>query len=137
MTPLEMAMKLASSSTGCQKHKCPFMTQCKGDYTTCVMKDIALMLRSMYAEVQTKDAVIRGLQDMLLGVHKYTLELEKINKRYHDVVIAFQHGYRPKKKIRRPYKPRTKKSPEEMDGDERYAVEPPRQHEPDFPMVVI
>ena len=101
------------------------------------MKDIALMLRSMHAEIQTKDAVIKGLQDLLLGVHKYTQELEKINKRYHDVVLAFQQGYRPKKKIHRPYKPRVKKTPEEMDGDERYAVEPQKTSDPEPPMVVI
>lgn len=137
MMPLDMAMKLASASAKCERHKCPFMAQCKGDYTTCVMKDIALMLRAQNAEIQTKDAIIRGLQDLLLGVHKYTLELEKINKRYHDVILAFQQGYRPKKKIKRPYKPRKKKTPEEMDGDERYAVEPTRTSEPEPPLVVI
>lgn len=137
MMPLEMAMKLASASATCERHKCPFMGKCKGDYSTCVMKEIALMLRAQNAEIQTKDAVIRGLQDLLLGVHKYTLELEKINKRYHDVVLAFQEGYRPKKKVRRPYKPRKKRTPEEMDGDERYSYEPPKTTEPPPPLVVI
>jgi len=137
MTPLDMAMKLASASATCERHKCPFMGKCKGDYATCVMKEIAFMLRAQNAEIQTKDAIIRGLQDLLLGVHKYTLELEKINKRYHDVVLAFQDGYRPKKKVHRPYKPRKKKTPEEMDGDERYAHEPPKTTEPPPPLVVI
>ena len=137
MMPLDVAMKLASASAGCERHKCPFMTQCKGNYETCAMKEVALILRSQNAEIQTKDNIIRGLQELLLGVHKYTLELEKINKRYHDIVLAFQQGYRPKKKIRKPYKPRKKKTPEEMDGDERYAVEPPRTSEPAPPLVVI
>lgn len=137
MMPLDIAMKLASASTGCQKSKCPFMSKCKGDYSTCVMKEIALMLRSMHAEIQTKDSIIRGLHDILISVQQYTQDLEKINKRYHDVVLAFQQGYRPKKKIRRPYKPRKNKTPEEMDGDERYAFEPPSPNEPPPPTVVI
>ena len=138
MTPLEMAMKLASASATCERHKCPFMAKCKGDYTTCVMKDIALMLRAQNAEINTKDAVIRGLQSLLLGVHQYTLELEKINKRYHDIVVAFQQGYRPKKKVHRMRRaPKPKKDPTEMDGDQRYAYEPPKTTEPPPPLVVI
>ncbi len=137
MMPLDMALKLASASARCEKHKCPFMAQCKGDYTTCVMKEIALMLRSQNAEIKTLEATVKGLRDMLIGVHAYTQELEKINKRYHDIVLAFQHGYRPTKKIYKPYKPRKKKTPEEMDGDKRYAYEPPKETESTPPLVVI
>ena len=138
MMPLDMALKLASASSKCEKHKCPFMAQCKGDYTTCVMKEIALMLRSQNAEIETLRSTVKGLQALLLGVHDYTMELEKINKRYHDIVIAFQEGYRPKKKIYKPRRsPKPKKDPTEMDGDERYAYEPPRTTEPPPPLVVI
>lgn len=142
MMPLDMAMKLSSASAKCERHKCPFMTQCKGEYTTCTMKEIALMLRAQNAEIQTKDAIIRGLQDLLLGVHDYTRELEKINKRYHDVILAFQNGYRPARKMRgkirrSPNKKAMKKDPTEMDGDERYAYEPPKTTEPAPPLVVI
>lgn len=135
MMPLEVAMKLAGASAHCEKRKCPYMAQCKGDYTSCKMKEIALILRSQNAEIETLKTVVRGLQDLLLGVHKYVVDLEKINKNYHDLVIAFQHGYRPKKNARKPYKPRKKKTAEEMDGDERYAQEPEAAEE--FPQVVI
>lgn len=142
MMPLDMALKLASASSKCERHKCPFMTQCKGDYTTCVMKEIALMLRSQHAEIQTKDTIIHGLQDLLMGVYEYTKELEKVNKRYHDIVLAFQNGYRPARKIRgkvrrSPGKKAMKKDPVEMDGDERYAYDPPKTTEPPPPLVVI
>ena len=137
MMPLDVAMKFASASAYCQKHKCPYSGQCKGDYQTCVMKEVALILRSQCAEIDTLKAMIQGLNDILLGVQQYTQELEKANKRYHDIVIAFQHGYRPKKTIRKPYKPRKQKTLEEMDGDERYAVSTPSNYTPPPPTVVI
>ena len=141
MTPLEMAMKLASSSSSCEKHKCPFMSKCKGDYTTCVMKEIALMLRSQNAAIESQNAMIRSYQAMLYAMQQYIQDIEKINKNYHDIVVAFHRGYRPPKRPdgkRGPYKPRVKKlDPVEMDGDERFAYEPPRTKEPDPPLVVI
>ena len=137
MTPLETAMKLASASSKCEKHKCPFMSQCKGDYSTCTMKEIAFMLRSQAAEIDSQKALIAAYQDVIAAIQVYISDIEKINKRYHDMVIAFQHGYRPKKTVRKPYKPRKKKDPTEMDGDERYACEPPPASEPNPPMVVI
>ena len=140
MTPLEMALKLASASSQCAKSKCPFMAKCKGDYTTCVMKDIALMLRSQAAEIDSQKAMINAFQDVLASTHKYIVELEKINKRYHDIVIAFQQGYRPRAKKhnakRSPYK-NAKKSVYEMDGDERYACEPTDTKDSNPPLVVI
>lgn len=135
--PLDVALKLASASANCGKQKCPYAAQCKGDYSTCAMKEIALLLRSQCAEIDTLKATIQGLNDILLGVHKYVQELEKTNKRYHDIVIAFQHGYRPKKTIRKPYKPRKKKTLEEMDGDERFAYKDPSPQEKSAPLVVI
>lgn len=137
MTPQEMALKLASASATCAKHKCPLAAQCKGNYETCGMKEVALIIRSCLARADTLESTVKGLQEMLVAVHQYTVELEKINKRYHDMVIAFQHGYRPKKTVRKPYKPRKKKTTEEMDGDERYAYEPPKTTEPPPPLVVI
>ena len=139
MTPLEMAMKLASASNGCERHKCPFVTKCKGDYTTCVMKDIALMLRSQKAEIDAQNEMIIAFQSVLAATQKYIVEIEKINKRYHDLVIAFQNGYRPKSKRHNPKSrvPKKKLDPIEMDGDERYAVEPPPKQEPIPPIVII
>ena len=143
MTPLEMAMKLASASNGCERHKCPFMSKCKGDYSTCVMKEIALMLRSQAAAIDSQNAMIKAFQDVLAATQRYIVDIEKINKRYHDLIVAFQHGYRPKAKKysikRSPNKnlTRKKKDPVEMDGKERFAYEPPRTTEPAPPMVVI
>lgn len=141
MQPLEMAMSLASASSRCEKHKCPFMSKCKGDYTTCTMKDIALMLRAQNAEIETLRAMVEGLQTLLYGVHDYVQDLEKINKRYHDLVLAFEAGYRPKSRTKKPRrgvrKSLIKKTPEEMDGDERYAYDPPKTTEPAPPLVVI
>ena len=139
MMPLEMATKLASSSATCEKHKCPFMAKCKGDYTTCVMKEIALMLRSQAAEIDSQKAMIDAFIKVVASMQKYVEDLEKVNKRYHDLCIAFQHGYRPRKNVRKPYNTKKKKpkDPVEMDGDERYAYEPPKDKEPDHPLVVI
>lgn len=137
MMPLEMAIKLASASSTCEKHKCPFMAQCKGDYSTCMMKEIALMLRAQNAEIESLQSMVVAFQDVLAATQKYIVDLEKINKRYHDLVIAFQHGYRPKKTVRKPYKPRKKKDPVEMDGDKRYEYSPPPTNDPNPPLVVI
>ena len=133
MTPLETAIKLASASSRCERHKCPFMSQCKGDYTTCFMKEIALMLRAQNAQIESQQSIIKAFQDVLAATQVYIAEIEKINKRYHDIVLAFYQGYRPKKRPdgkRGPYKPRKKKDTTEMDGDERYAQEPERTTEP-------
>ena len=136
----DMANKLASASANCEKHKCPLAGQCKGNYETCGMKEVALMIRSDLAYIEKLEATIQGLQDMLIAVHKYTKDVEKVNKRYHDMIVAFGHGYRPRKphKVRRIYKRHLKpKDPVLMDGDERYAYEPPKTKEPPPPLVVI
>ena len=139
MMPLDMALKLASASNKCEKHKCPFMSQCKGDYTTCTMKEIALMLRAQNAEIESLTAMVDAFQKVLAATQKYIVDIEKINKRYHDLVMAFQHGYRPKAKKYTPkHVPRLKKKdPIEMDGDERYAYDPTPKSEPEPPLVVI
>ena len=128
--------RCASASSRCERYKCPFASQCKGSYETCVMKEIALILRSQTAEIDSLAATVAALRDIITGLHTYITDMEKINKRYHDLVIAFQHGYRPQRTIRKPYKPRKKKEPIEMDGDERYAQLTPL-NEPTPPMMVI
>jgi len=139
MMPLEMAMKLASASASCEKHKCPFMAKCKGDYSTCVMKEIALMLRGQKAEIDSQAEMIKAFQSVLAATQQYIVEIEKINKRYHDLVVAFQNGYRPKAKRYKPKRVPSKKKidPIDMDGKERYAYEPPPTSEPRPPLVVI
>jgi hypothetical protein len=135
MTPLEVAMKLASASSKCEKHKCLFMSQCKGDYSTCVMKEIALLLRSQNAEIDSLKSLVKAYNEILASTQVYIAEIEKINKRYHDLCIAFEHGYRPKNVKRLKRAPKPKKDPAEMDGDIRYAQEPEKKPEP--PLVVI
>ena len=140
MNPLETAMKLAGASSKCEKYKCPFMAQCKGDYTTCGMKEVALIIRSQAAEIDSLKAMIKAYQEIIASTQVYITDLEKINKRYHDIVLAFYQGYRPKKRPdgkRGPYKTRKKIDPTEMDGDERFACANPSAHEPPPPLVVI
>ena len=139
MTPLEMALKLSSASGTCERHKCPFMTQCKGDYQTCVMKEIALMLRAQNAEIESLTSLCKAYADILASTQTYISSIEKINKQYHDLILAFEHGYRPKPRRGSKTKPRRvpKKDPIEMDGDERYAQVPPPSQEPEPPLVVI
>ncbi len=140
MTPLEMATKLASASATCERHKCPFMSKCKGDYSTCDMKEIALMLRSQSAAIDSQNALIKAYAQLLAATQSYISDIEKINKRYHDIIVAFQHGYRPKANKYSPKRSpnkKSKKDPVEMDGDERYAFEPPKSSDPPSPLVVI
>lgn len=139
MTPLEMAMKLASASSRCKRHVCPFMGQCKGEYETCTMKEIALMLRSQNAAIESQNSMIKCLYELLGSTQVYISELEKINKMYHDIVVAFNHGYRPKKVAGRKRGPTKKqlKDPVSMDGIERFAYEPPSDREPEPPVVVL
>ena len=140
MLPLDMAMKLVGASNKCEKHKCPFMSQCKGNYETCTMKGIALMLRSQNAEIDSLQSLCKAYANIVATTQTYIAELEKINRRYHDLVLAFEHGYRPKPKPgskTRKRIPKIKKELTEMDGDERYAYTPPPANEPAPPLVVI
>lgn len=141
MTQQEIALKCASASTKCGKNKCPFAYMCKGDYDTCVMKEIAMYLRADLAEIDTLNLAIEALRAMFVSVQKYTMDLEKINKRYRDMIIAFGKGYKPKKPGSRKRIPKKfkegKMDPIEMDGDERFAYEPDEKPEPAPPLVVI
>lgn len=141
MTPLEMAMKLASASATCEQNKCPGRGQCKGGYSTCMMKEVALMLRSQQADIDSLQEMVKAYQHVIDALHTYIVGVEKINKRYHDICVAFNNGYRPKrgkvKKLKRAPRMKKKTDPVEMDGDERYAYEPPKTSEPAHPLVVI
>ena len=76
MLPLEMAMKLASASTTCERHKCPFMAKCKGDYSTCVMKEIALMLRAQNAEIESLKSMVTAYQNIIATTQIYINDIE-------------------------------------------------------------
>jgi len=141
MTPQEMALKLASASATCGRHKCPLASQCHGCSDSCGMKEVALMLRAQQAEIDTLNAMIDAYKGIIGATQQYTIDLEKTNKRYHDIIVAFYHGYRAKnpqrskKGYKRHLKP--KDNPVEMDGDERYAYEEQKDGEPDAPLVMI
>lgn len=140
MTPLETAMKLASASSTCEKHKCPFASQCKGHYDSCGMKEVALIIRSQNAEIDSLKSMCNAYASVLAATQKYIVDIEKINKRLRDICVAFEKGYRPKYKIKHKKSPRKidpKKDPAIYDGDERYAQVLPPIREPDPPLVVI
>ena len=140
MMPLEVAMKFSHASNQCEKYKCPYAAQCKGDYVSCPLKEVALIIRSQSAEIESLKSMVMAFQNVLASTQKYIADLESINKQYHDIVLAFEHGYRPKPRPGSKKKPRRvpkKKDLIEMDGDERYAQEPPRVTEPQAPLVVI
>ena len=140
MTPQEVAMKFASASATCRNGKCPFTSECRGTNDTCKMKDVAMIIRSLLAEIatlKTKYNVLDGITQQSL---EYMASLEKINEYYYKTCASFQRGYKPKAKIvRKDARIRKKKRPKdpvEMDGDERYAYVNPDK-EPDLPVVVI
>ena len=140
MMPLDTAYQLARASNDCEKHKCPFASKCKGDYASCVMKEIAATIRAQSAEIDLKTSQLIATNTFLNAAAKYIEELEKINKRYHNLVVAFQQGYRPKSKRYKPKRSVSKKKkidPVEMDGDERYAYTPPPQREKEPPLTVL
>lgn len=142
MTQQEMAIKLASASACCSKMKCPFTGTCKGAYESCAMKDVALMIRSDLAEIDALRNTVTALKDILIGVNRYIIDLEKINKRYRDIIVGFGMGYRPRKpgkirKVPKKHISKLKKDPVEMDGDERYAFDPEPKTEPEPPVVMI
>lgn len=141
MTPNEIAMKFASASATCKNGKCPFTAQCRGTSDTCKMKEVAMVIRAMQAEIDTLRSKYITLNGIAAEALKHMEALEKINERYYRLAVSFQNGYRPKAKIRRkkPNKPSKKKleNPVLMDGDERYAQEEPRKTPPDLPVVII
>ena len=141
MNHLEVAMKFASASATCKNGKCPYTADCRGTTDTCKMKEVAMMIRALDAEIETLRARCEKLETELAESRKYSSSLEAINERYYRLTVSFQNGYRPKAKIKRKRvnKPSKKKlaNPVLMDGDERYAKEEPPKKKPDLPVVII
>lgn len=140
MMPLDTAYQLARASNDCEKYKCPFASKCKGDHTSCVMKEIAAIIRAQNADIELKTSQLVAANAFLNAAAEYIDQLEKVNKRYHDIVVAFQNGYRPKSKRYNPKRNVNKKKKKdlvEMDGDERYAYDPPSQREPKYPVTTL
>ena len=141
MIPSEVAMKFASASATCKNGKCPYTSECRGTTETCKLKEVAMIIRALEAEVDTLRSRCDVLTGQLLEFKKYISNLENINERYYRLAVSFQHGYRPKSKIKRKRvnKPSKKKldNPVLMDGDERYAKEEPPKTKPDLPVVII
>lgn len=141
MTPSEIAMKFASASATCRNGKCPYSSQCRGTSETCLLKEVAMVIRSLEAENTTIRAQYDALRMISHVSLEYIHELEKVNKYYYDICTKFQAGYRPRNKIvkkeTRMY--RKKKRPKDLtkiDGDERYAYEEPKE-KTELPVVII
>jgi len=139
MTPQEIAMKFASASATCKNGKCPFTSECRGTTETCKMKEVAMMIRAMMAEITTLQAKYNAMEGIAKQVLTYISDLEKVNSQYYQLVSKFQNGYRPKQKIVRKDARRIRKKkidPVKMDGDEHYAYEEPKQ-KTELPVVII
>ena len=140
MTPNEIALKFASASATCKNGKCPFNSECRGTTETCKMKEVAMIIRAMMAEIATLEAKYNALDVIAKASLGYMTNLEKINKYYYDLCSRFQNGYRPKKKIvKRDARVRQKKKPIDpvkMDGKERYAYDEPKE-KTELPVVII
>lgn len=141
MTPQEIAMKFSSASATCKNGRCPFTSECRGTTETCKMKEVAMVIRSLMVDLETlqiKYATLAGVVKEVLG---YITDLENANNKYHKLCVSFQNGYRPKAKIvRKGTKMRRKKKPVdpvEMDGNERYAYEEPKEPKEELPVVFI
>lgn len=133
-------MKFASASATCKNGKCPFTSECRGTTETCKMKEVAMMIRAMLAEISTLQAKCNALDGISQEALEYMSNLEKVNNYYHRLCASFQDGYRPKKKIvKKDARLRQKKKPKDplkMDGDERYAQDEPKKTQ-ELPVVII
>lgn len=146
MTPFGIAAKFSSAYNYCKGNKCPYSGSCNGHRDTCKLIDVAMLLRAKEAEIDTLRTQVNGLRDMIEVMRVYAKDLEDINARYRNLVIAFQNGYKPKRKLshtktkkpgRPPRLPKGKK-PEDVDGNERYAFDPEaKPPQPAQEMVVI
>lgn len=137
MTPLEVASKFAGASANCRQGICPFAPSCRNGKNECQLKEIAMMIRSLVAELDTMHAKYNALDAIAKEALKYMNSLEQINERYYRLAVAFQNGYRTKSKVKRKVKrkPPKKKDPIEMDGDPRYEYVEPKP--PELPVVII
>ena len=137
MIPSEVAMKFSGASATCGNGKCPYTSQCRGTIETCLMKDVAAMIRGMMAEIATLQARIEHMEAVTEEDKNYIQALEKVNDQYKRTIYAYNRSMPNTKSVRKESKkPRRRKDPKEMDGDERYAyVEPKKKVEP--PVVFI
>lgn len=150
MSPQEIAMKFMSASATCKGDKCPCRTTCNGKGETCGLKEVALTIRALLADIEYHKAQVQALSDKIKNMNQqmddltnYANQLERINDDYYRLVVSFQNGVRPKSKVKRrkatksiTRKVRRRKDPVEMDGDPRYAkpAKPPKK---ELPVVVI
>lgn len=141
MTPQEIAMKFASASATCKNgNRCPYSSECKGTGDTCKMKEVAMIIRSLLEELSIYRAKYKTLEGLTAVLCDYVRDLEQINEDYYRLCVAFQNGYRTKSRVkrkRRKHIPRKNIPVEQMDGDERYAYEEPKEPKPDLPVVII
>lgn len=140
MTPQEVALKLASASGSCGTGRCPYSAECKGTTETCKMKEVAMIIRTIFAELETATARLRMMEGFVQYLTDYVTDLEDVNAQYHRLAVAFQNGYRARKKIAkkapRKIKKRPKIDPVLMDGDPRYEQEEKKEVQK-LPVVVI
>ena len=127
MTSQEVATKFASASAQCKGDRCPYAPQCTGKRETCKLVEVALIIRSLNAEIDSLTAVNKSLNAIVVALMDYINGLEDANRKYFNLVRAFQTGYRPKKGVTKRRKPRRLKLPKDLtkaDGKEIYAQEP-------------
>lgn len=140
MTPQEIAMKFASASATCRNGKCPYTAECDGTSSSCKLKEVAMIIRALLQELATVTSQYKMLMSVSQQMSDYISDLEDINAQYHELVVSFQRGYRPKKQVKRRSPRKTKKGKKQdlvsMDGNEQYAyVDPDKK--PDLPVVII
>jgi hypothetical protein len=140
MTPNEVAMKFSSASGTCRNGRCPYTSECRGTSDTCKLKEVALMIRSLVADLSMLQSRYTLLESTLNANLEYIRDLEKINRYYTTLCSRFQEGYRPKAKVvKKAQRLRQKKKPKEpelMDGDEQFAYKDPNK-KLDLPVVII
>lgn len=140
MTPQEIAMKFASASATCRNGKCPYTAECDGTSSSCKLKEVAMIIRALLQELATVASQYKMLMSVSQQMSDYISDLEDINAQYHELVVSFQRGYRPKKQVKRRSPRKTKKGKKQdlvsMDGNEQYAYVDPEK-KPDLPVVII
>lgn len=133
-------MKMMSACNTCQGTKCLYRTQCKGTSQSCPLKEVAMTLRAQEARIRTLEAELAAANGNIETLTQELDELEKVNKDYYKLVVAFQSSYRPVKATKkgkpRRGRPMKKKDPVEMDGDERYGIRISKKEE-EHPLVLI
>ena len=144
MTPSDLALNFSNACNVCKGNRCIFAAQCNGKSETCKMKEVAMTIRAQSAEIDALSAAVKELRHMVTGIEEYAASLEKIIQKYNILINAFQHSYRPAKKVTRgrkkkPIAPRKPTLDEliKMDGDKRYAKKPEKKIPPPPPLVIL